>query len=263
MGTCSVEANRARGRMSPARPLNPRSRTAVVGDEDPEAFHALVRRYAALGFADFKVKLSGDVERDRQKLSAFSAFADRDLRVRGDANNVWKKLDEACEALDRLGFDWFALEEPLEAGSYSALAALGNELGCRIVLDESLTRREQLATLTGLPGQWIVNVRVSKMGGLLRSMAVIEEAKRRGVGIVVGAQVGETSLLTRAGVTAAHAAGESLVAQEGAFGTHLLRADVCDPPLMFGAAGILDPADFPTLTAAGLGPFAADSAWLR
>ena len=31
-----------------------------------------------------------------------------------------------------------------------------------------------------------------------------------------------------------------LVAQEGAFGTFLLEHDVCDPPLMFGAGGVLD-----------------------
>ena len=50
----------------------------------------------------------------------------------------------------------------------------------------------------------------------------------------------ETSLLTRVALTVAQAAGPSLVAQEGAFGTFLLERDICDPPLMFGAGGILD-----------------------
>jgi hypothetical protein len=35
------------------------------------------------------------------------------------------------------------------------------------------------------------------------------------------------------------------VAQEGAFGTLLLERDVCDPPLMFGASGVLDVATYP------------------
>ena len=30
-----------------------------------------------------------------------------------------------------------------------------------------------------------------------------------------------------------------LEAQEGAFGTHLLERDICDPPLMFGSGGVL------------------------
>jgi hypothetical protein len=41
-------------------------------------------------------------------------------------------------------------------------------------------------------------------------------------------------------MTAAAAAGDALVAQEGAFGTHLLQRDVVAAPLMFGAGGILD-----------------------
>jgi hypothetical protein len=39
---------------------------------------------------------------------------------------------------------------------------------------------------------------------------------------------------------AAQAAGDLLVAQEGALGTHLLQYDVTEPPLMFGAGGVLD-----------------------
>jgi hypothetical protein len=61
-------------------------------------------------------------------------------------------------------------------------------------------------------------------------------------------------LLTRAGLTAAHAAGSALVAQEGAFGTFLLQRDVCDPPLMFGQGGVIDVPVHPMLAAPGLGP---------
>jgi hypothetical protein len=60
------------------------------------------------------------------------------------------------------------------------------------------------------------------------------------MGLIVGAQVGETSLLTRVALSVAQASGDSLIAQEGAFGTHLLQHDVCTPPLMFGAGGTLD-----------------------
>ena len=78
------------------------------------------------------------------------------------------------------------------------------------------------------------------MGGLLRSLDVVQAARTAGIGVIVGAQVGETSLLTRVALTVAQAAGPSLVAQEGAFGTFLLERDICDPPLMFGAGGILE-----------------------
>jgi L-alanine-DL-glutamate epimerase-like enolase superfamily enzyme len=225
--------------------------TAVIGDDEPAAFHAWVLRYERLGFLDFKVKLSGDLDRDRRKLTAFAPLLERGVRVRADANNLWDSAAEASDALSGLGFNWFAIEEPIRANQYAELRRLARNVGCPVVLDESLVRRQQFEELSAPPAQWLVNVRVSKMGGLLRSLDVVAEARRRGIGVIVGAQVGETSLLTRAGLTVAHAAGSSLVAQEGAFGTHLLAHDVCDPPLMFGPRGLLDASSFDSLAAPG------------
>ncbi|HYD82624.1 MAG TPA: enolase C-terminal domain-like protein, partial [Opitutus sp.] len=108
-----------------------------------------------------------------------------------------------------------------------------------IILDESMLRAEQLRELAADAKRWILNVRVSKMGGLVRTLELLGEAKRRGIRVIVGAHVGESSVLTRAALTAASAARDVLVAQEGAFGTHLLARDVVDDSLMFGAGGVL------------------------
>ena len=75
------------------------------------------------------------------------------------------------------------------------------------------------------------------MGGLLRAIDLANMAKQSGIGCIVGAQVGETSLLTRAGMVAALACHENLLAQEGAFGLYLLEHDVCAKSLMFGKQG--------------------------
>jgi L-alanine-DL-glutamate epimerase-like enolase superfamily enzyme len=211
--------------------------TAVLGDAAPAAFHAMAEQYLKAGFNDFKVKLSGAVERDREKLAFFERTP---LRVRADANNLWPDADAAIEALSRIAFPFFAVEEPIPANRYDDLFQIGCTCGCRIVLDESIIRREQLASLPSPGSLWIVNARVSKMGGLIRSLQVVEAARKRGIGVVVGAQVGETSLLTRAALPVAKAAGDLLVAQEGAFGTFLLERDPCEPSLMFGPRGVLD-----------------------
>ena len=76
---------------------------------------------------------------------------------------------------------------------------------------------------------------------------------QRGIGVIVGAQVGETSILTRAGLTIATAAGSNLIASEGAFGTHLLQQDLTAPCLMFGAGGELDPDAFGLSTRPAMG----------
>jgi L-alanine-DL-glutamate epimerase-like enolase superfamily enzyme len=227
--------------------------TAVLGDADPGAFEATADQYRRFGFSDFKVKLSGNRDRDRAKLSLLRGFGTKSIRLRVDANNLWNTADEAIQFLRSLDYPFFAIEEPLRANQYERLARISDTLACPIVLDESLLRVEQLQMLAPPSKRWIVNVRVSKMGGLVRSIAIVEAARRLGLRIIVGAQVGETSLLTRAALTVARAAGDALVAQEGAFGTKLLAHDICDPPLMFGQGGILNLAAFPALQQPGFG----------
>jgi L-alanine-DL-glutamate epimerase-like enolase superfamily enzyme len=227
--------------------------TAVLGDAPPQAFKATADQYRSFGFSDFKLKLSGNLERDRAKMAVMRGLDTESVRVRVDANNLWSDADEAIRFLRSLDYPFLAIEEPLGPNQYDELARMSDALACRIVLDESLLRVEQLAALPDPPARWVINVRVSKMGGLLRSLRIVEAARRSNLGIIVGAQVGETSLLTRAALTVARAAGDALVAQEGAFGTRLLAHDVCDPPLMFGEGGVLDTAAFPTLRCAGFG----------
>jgi L-alanine-DL-glutamate epimerase-like enolase superfamily enzyme len=227
--------------------------TAVLGDAPPQAFKAAADQYRRFGFSDFKLKLSGDLERDRSKMAVMRGLDTDPVRVRVDANNLWSDADEAIRFLRSLDYPLFAIEEPLGPNQYDQLAHMSGALGCPIILDESLLRVEQAAALPDPPTCWMINVRVSKMGGLLRSLSVVEAARRSNFGLIVGAQVGETSLLTRAALTVARAAGDGLVAQEGAFGTRLLAHDVCDPPLMFGPSGILDTAAFPALRRTGFG----------
>ena len=90
-------------------------------------------------------------------------------------------------------------------------------------------------------------------GGLCRSLALTEDLAQRGIGVIVGAQVGETSLLTRAGLTIAHMAADNLHAMEGGFGTHLLQRDLTSPCLMFGDGGLLYPENYLEGEGIGLG----------
>ena len=188
-------------------------------------------------------------------MAVFRNWPENSIRVRADANNLWDNAQDAIAALQRLGYPFFAIEEPIGKNRHAELPHIARALKCAIVLDESFLRREQISLLAEPESQWLINVRVSKMGGLIRSLQVIRAAEARRVGVIVGAQVGETSLLTRAALTVARAAGDNLVAQEGAFGTFLLDHDVCDPPLMFGDSGVLAVSAHPMLTRPGLGVF--------
>jgi L-alanine-DL-glutamate epimerase-like enolase superfamily enzyme len=214
--------------------------SAVLGATGPRQFAETLDRYRKLGIRDYKIKLSGDIDRDRGSLAILRAAGIVPAQVRADANNLWTDPGEAYAYLESLDFQFFAIEEPLQAGQFAGLASLAGSLATRIILDESITRESQIAQLPGIPEQWIVNLRVSKMGGLLRSLRLAEACRAQRLGLIVGAQVGETSLLTRAALVAAQASRDILIAQEGAFSTLLLESDAVQPALMFGVKGELD-----------------------
>jgi L-alanine-DL-glutamate epimerase-like enolase superfamily enzyme len=226
--------------------------SAVLGDAPFPAFWWQFRRYWKQGFRDFKVKVSGEARRDRAKMDLFRKKADPALRVRLDANNHWTDPEACVRHITGLPYKVFAIEEPLRAGDLDGFKRVGEACGAKIILDESLLRPEQIDALDGA-GRWIVNLRVSKMGGIVRSLEVAEKAAQRGIGIIVGAQVGETSVLTRAGLTIMSAIRPHLVASEGAFGTHLLQRDLTSRSLMFGAGGALDAGQVVNASGPGLG----------
>ena len=226
--------------------------SAVLGDASLPAYQRQTEQYWRMGFRDFKVKVSGAADKDRRRLALLTCHGDPDLRIRLDANNLWRDAAGAIGYLKSLGAPVFAIEEPLQTGDLKGFRQVARECAVKVILDESLVRAGQLKALDD-PEYWIVNLRVSKMGGITRSLELAHEATRRGIGLIVGAQVGETSILTRASLAVMNEHRQSLVAAEGAFGTLLLEQDLTEPCLMFGAGGTLNAETDLGIAGSGLG----------
>jgi L-alanine-DL-glutamate epimerase-like enolase superfamily enzyme len=207
--------------------------SAVYGLGSEVKFLAQVALYSLNGMREAKLKLSGDPQLDRGRARLLARFGP----VRLDANNLWASADAACACLlDGTHRHAWAVEEPIAARDWLGLAQVGLSTRLAIILDESVTRPHDLEALEAGPA-YVLNARVSKHGGLLRTLHVIREARARGIKIIVGAQVGETSILARAGLVAARAAGPDLIGFEGAFGTRLLTRDAATPSINFGYRG--------------------------
>jgi muconate cycloisomerase len=113
--------------------------------------------------------------------------------------------------------------------------------------DESLNTVGDARTLAEAKACDLFNIRVSKNGGLSGALAVAEIAAAADIGIQVGAQVGETAILTAAGrLLAAHL--PRIRYAEGSFGTLLLSEDISIQELRFGPGGAA-----PALNGPGLG----------
>lgn len=223
--------------------------TAVLGDDKKWKYTTLADKYLIRGLADYKIKLNGNLERDREKLAVLDDLAARhnikEIRIRLDANNLWKdRCDEAIEYIKALGGRIFAIEEPVGAKNAKDISKISLATGLPVILDESLCTIDDLSLYINRPGKFIANIKISRVGGLIRALRLIEAVKKLGWPVIIGCHVGETSLLTRVALTAASAAGESLVAHEGAFGDYLIEREPAEPMLKFGHAGMLN-LDFP------------------
>lgn len=211
--------------------------TAVLGDASDTVFAKQLQQYTSLGFRQFKLKVSGKAELDAERIEAIRRIEGSSLRL--DANNLWHDLPALQSWQGIVNLDSVAVEEPLATPHFDMLRRAGDMLGTPIILDEHCLRVEHLSPLFHDPQRWIINIRISKMGGLLRALELMQVAQSHGLRVIIGAQVGETSVLTRAALPVAKAAGSSLAGQEGAYGEYLLEHDIVAPVLQFGERGML------------------------
>ncbi|MDH3658667.1 MAG: hypothetical protein OEU92_01350 [Alphaproteobacteria bacterium] len=212
--------------------------TAVFGIAGAVASGLLAAGYRAIGMTDAKVKLSPDPRADHRRIGIISRMLGSTARLRVDANNLFDNVLDCGRHLRAIDAPVWAIEEPLRPRDLDGQERLAIETGVRIILDESAVCPGDLDGCEG--GHWVVNLRVSKHGGLLRSLEMAEAARSRGLEVIVGSHVGETSLLARSALTLAAFCGDRLLAAECGYGSFLLQRDPADPGLRFGNKGRLE-----------------------
>ena len=213
--------------------------TAVIGDCKDDEFNKVFSRYSAFGFRDYKLKISGNADSDMDKIKKIAESAGN-VRIRLDGNNIWSKdYQKAKSYLGNIDHEIFAIEEPLGVRDFGRIEKLSNALSIPVILDESVCNLADIRRIPLVPEKCIINVRISKMGGLLTSLRMIEISRERGFKVIIGCMVGETTLLGRAALIAAKFSSTIRVAQEGAFSDLLLEYDPVRPKIKFGEKGIL------------------------
>ncbi len=225
--------------------------SAVLGTDN--GFSALLKKYISSGFSSFKLKLSGDFSLDQSKIQIIRDYKISRQQLRADANNLWHSADQVSEYLLKLDNPFCAIEEPfvkhLDVENIQRLIEYSD---IDIILDESFKCAHDLAAVKDLGGRIIPNYRVSKLGGLINCLSIYQDYHERFTRHVIGAHVGESSVLTRAAIVLANAF-SGQCNYEGAFGKHLLKYDVTDPQLMFDQTGQLRPPEYALYGQAGLG----------
>jgi len=141
-----------------------------------------IERFEAEGYRRIKLKIGPgrDVEVVRQVRARFPS-----LPLQVDANSAYSLNDvELLRQLD--DFDLLLIEQPLAHDDIIDHARLQSELRTSICLDESIHSAEDARKALDLGACRVINIKVSRLGGLLESKRVHDLCHSRGVPVWCG-----------------------------------------------------------------------------
>lgn len=188
------------------------------------------------GFRQVKVKVGTEGIDDAACLRRMRRIVGPDVDLRLDANEAWTCSQVVQKLQPLLDFRPTSLEQPVPHLEVAGLAQLRSELSVPVMLDESLCCRED--AIRAIEGGWcdLFNLRLSKCGGLMRSLRLAVLAKQHGIGFQLGCQVGETGILSAAGRHFACSVGDVRYL-EGSYDRFLVRETLTAEDLTFRRCG--------------------------
>lgn len=209
--------------------------SGVISADDPKQAAALAQRMIQLGMGQIKVKVG--TPDDAARLEAIRKAVGAGVELRADANGAWSAEQAIAQLRSLQPFKLAGIEQPVTANDFAGMKRVREQSGIAVMADESLVTLNQAKHLIEQRACDYFNIRLSKNGGITGSLAIARLAHDGGVKIQVGAQVGETGILSAAGrAFAAHL--PALAYAEGSFGTWLLTEDITFEDIAFGYAGI-------------------------
>jgi L-Ala-D/L-Glu epimerase len=212
--------------------------SAVLSADSPEKVEKMLKKYRLLMIKQVKLKVGVDHQTDLENVGLVYKILGKRAEVRIDANAEWSLEESKKRLVDFLELGVVSVEQPMPVALKDHYPALMTFLAGRmhISIDESLCSLGDATWFAENKGCSVFNIRISKNGGILNALKITQIAKQHGINCQLGAQVGESSLLSAAGRMVAGIAGDFLF-HEGSFGTHLLQNDLTKKPLMFSFFG--------------------------
>ena len=183
--------------------------------------------FKAKGYKFFKIKVGNGNDQERVRLVR-QLVGDADIRV--DANGAWDVL-EALDAIKKIRqFNISCVEQPTPKGDFDAMQEVADFCHEPVMADESLCTVNDALKLAQIKGCDMFNVRLSKCGGIFRSMEIIKVARDYEMGYQIGCHVGESGILTAAAMHLA-AVSKRIAYFEGGYSRLLLKEDVIEEDL--------------------------------
>lgn len=163
----------------------------------PERMASLAKSWWEVGFRKFKVKVGRDLEHDLRALEAVARVIPLAV-FQPDANGGLSPSEALryAKAVHDAGLTISCFEQP--CASLEDVRKVHEQLQVPVIADESIKNEHDLDRILEANAAGGINLKISKMGSLLRCLAIGRRARARGLSLMVGGMVE-----TRLGMSAA------------------------------------------------------------
>ncbi len=160
----------------------------------PDEMAAIAGRFAAEGYRQLKLKLSGDTDVDVQRIAAVRAAVGASVALTLDPNQSYsaKQMIAAFRRMER--HDIALIEQPVPAADFAGLALLTRTLPVAIEADESAQSVRDVFRLVTERAVDVINLKVTNLGGMRRFLQAVRLCEAGEVGCRVGAAFGPALL---------------------------------------------------------------------
>nr|HDN01082.1 hypothetical protein [Deltaproteobacteria bacterium] len=197
--------------------------------------------YERANIRNIRIKVGTDLDYNEEifKLSREKLGRDFDLRV--DANASWSlETALACLKVCRK-YGIFLIEEPFGRNSEEIFFLLKapESSDFKFVADESALTINDIESMAENKSYHMINLRLSKNGGLLKILKLAEIAEKGGLKYQIGCHVGETGILSAVGRVAASILSGAMYV-DGSYDSYLLSQNITSEDFSFGFGGVAE-----------------------
>jgi L-Ala-D/L-Glu epimerase len=207
-----------------------------LGNE--ELVKKVSERIKGLGITKIKLKMGAVYLHNRLLCEIVDRVFSEGYDMKVDVNGAWR-YETGLEHLELLKrYNVRLLEQPMSMDNQDIerLSIEAKKYYIALMADESVCNIDDLTAVSRIGCYQMINIRLSKCGGIRRSLKMIDYCRKTGMKFQIGCQLGESGLLSSAGRTLCLLSNDAIYC-DGSYDNLLLAQNITDMDVSFDYGG--------------------------
>ena len=201
-----------------------------------------------LGLKHLKIKMGKNFQHNWETMETVSSVFREGCEFRIDPNGIWDR-DMAFQHIPLIEKHKVkVVEEPMsdDVPGFSEFAEKLRSMNVLLMACQSAPTLQDVERIIKKRCHNMVNVKLSRSGGFRRSLEIIEYLRHNGLSFQIGANLGESGILSAAGRVLSLLCGDAKY-YDGSYDQFILKENITTEHVSFGHGGEAGPLDGPGL----------------